>query len=318
MVLPAPGVADTRKSRPVCWLYFSMASFCHPRSVVTYDPFRRLHLGQSACPLVTSVGPPATYGCSWSACHPGASSTPQPSQHPSAARNSAARSRALNRRRSLTCSAPLSPSPASRSTPPASAASRHGHGRGSAARTAGSRGTCTGTAPGPACRRASTPRLVASCLTPGLVALPCPHPLVLAVDRQARLAHLLPARPVAFGGGDGAARTQPALRLLPPSDQDRSGQVDRHVRPSEDGQVGSLVRRERVDGPAHVGRVLVTDADGHLHADPGQPRCPFVSRLGRHGAPTCPTSLPWWSCVVSQCRTRASSAICRPSCLPRG
>src|SRR5690554_5439164 len=38
------------------------------------------------------------------------------------------------------------------------------------------------------------------------VALPCPDPLVLAVDRQARLAHLLPAGLVAFGGGDGAAR----------------------------------------------------------------------------------------------------------------
>src|SRR5690606_32529848 len=52
------------------------------------------------------------------------------------------------------------------------------------------------------------------------VALSCPDPLVLAVDRQARRAHLLPAGLVAFGGGDGAARRQFPPRMRPPSDQD--------------------------------------------------------------------------------------------------
>src|SRR5690606_34505769 len=53
------------------------------------------------------------------------------------------------------------------------------------------------------------------------VALSCPDPLVLAVDHQARRAHLLPACLVAFGGGDGAARRQFPPRMRPPSNEHR-------------------------------------------------------------------------------------------------
>src|SRR5690606_17397475 len=60
VVFPAPGHATSKKLS----LSHSLRKLsCHSRSVLLTDaPFPWLHLGHSACPLVTSVSPPALNG----------------------------------------------------------------------------------------------------------------------------------------------------------------------------------------------------------------------------------------------------------------
>src|SRR5690606_20397177 len=100
---------------------------------------------------------------------------------------------------------------------------RCGHGTGSAARTGIRPGTCTGTAPGPACRRAATPRLVASCLLLALagevplsavVAPVWSDVLALAPDDERRPIGLYLGRPPAAFAGAGPVLQPLAVRLL--------------------------------------------------------------------------------------------------------
>ena len=80
-------------------------------------PLARLQVEHSACPFDGAVAPPARRGSTWSACHPGASRTPQRAHRPPAARNSATRAEDPKRRAAIEAS--LAACAPSMSCPPA-------------------------------------------------------------------------------------------------------------------------------------------------------------------------------------------------------